>query len=75
METTPWRKPSHIHFRFSTDREPVGSQDFTLSGEGGATFQKYLIDRYPYPLIVFQKKLTREEVVAILNQEFGGKEM
>ncbi len=30
-----WRKTSFLHIRFSTDREPVGSQDFTLSGEGG----------------------------------------
>ena len=35
METTPKRKISFFHIRFSTDREPEGPQDFTLSGEGG----------------------------------------
>jgi hypothetical protein len=35
VETTPRRKIPFFDIRFSTDREPVGPQDFTLSGEGG----------------------------------------
>jgi hypothetical protein len=37
VETPPKRKIPYIHIRFSTDREPVGSQDFTLSGHALST--------------------------------------
>lgn len=34
VETRPRRKTPFLRIRFSIDREPVGPQDFTLSGEG-----------------------------------------
>jgi hypothetical protein len=47
VKITPKRKIPYIDIRFSTDREPVGSQDFTLSGEG-----------VPLPTVVIKKNDT-----------------